>query len=157
MNKREIILLALVFTTVQLSYGQRDVQFAYSIYFQSETSIMIAESKLPLQELLVMLKENPYSQIKLHGHTNGNPTGSYTRLGENDTVFFKMASSHERTSGRAKNLSYDRELTVKQYLVWKGVAADRIKVKGWGGEKMIYSENSNVAQKNRRVEVEVLE
>ena len=118
---------------------------------------MIADSKLPLQELWDMLKENPYTHIKLHGHTNGNPKGSYTRLGANDTVFFKMASSHERTSGRAKTLSYDRALTVKQYLVWKGVAADRIKVKGWGGEKMIYSENSNVAQKNRRVEVEVLE
>ena len=156
MYKQGVILLTLLFAATQVSFGQEESLSSYSVYFHSETSILMAESEEQLQELLQMLNENPNTRIKLHGHTNGDPSGSYTRLGENDTVFFKLASSHELTSGSAKNLSYDRALTVKLYLVWKGIAPDRIKVKGWGGKKQLYAESSRFVQKNRRVEVEVL-
>ena len=115
------------------------------------------DSKEQLHELFATLNETPGLRIKLHGHTNGNPSGTYTRLAEDDTVFFKLTSMHEETSGSAKKLSYDRALTVKQYLVWKGIATDRIEVKGWGGKTQIYAESSRFAQKNRRVEVEILD
>ena len=134
-----------------------DVQTLYSVYFQSESTIMRESSKLQLNELWQMLDENPNSRIKLHGHTNGKASGSYTRLAENDTVFFRASKTHEVTSGSAKKLSHDRALAVKQYLVWKGIAADRIEVKGWGGKKQIYDANSRAAQRNIRVEVELLE
>lgn len=157
MNKPGVFLLALIITSARVSFGQVDSLPLYTVYFQSETSIMMEDSKWQLQELITMLQEKPNTRIKLHGHTNGDPKGSYTRLGENDTIFFKLASSHELTSGSAKGLSYDRALTVKQYLVWQGIAADRIKLKAWGGKKQLYDENSRFVQKNRRVEVEVLE
>jgi outer membrane protein OmpA-like peptidoglycan-associated protein len=64
---------------------------------------------------------------------------------------------HESTSGSAKKLSYDRANTVKQYLVYKGIGEERIEVKGWGGKKMIYDENSVASKRNIRVEVEVTE
>ena len=134
-----------------------DVQILFNVYFQSESAIMRPVSKLQLQELWDMLDENPKYRIKLHGHTNGNASGEYTRLGENDTIFFQTSSKHELTSGSAKKLSADRALTVKQYLIARGIAADRIDIKGWGGKKQIYDKNSRAAPRNIRVEVEVME
>ncbi|RLD19103.1 MAG: hypothetical protein DRI71_12375 [Bacteroidetes bacterium] len=134
-----------------------DIQTLYNVYFQSEAAIMREESKFQLEELWQMMDENPNTRIKLHGHTNGNASGSYTRLGENDTKFFKKSELHEITSGSAKKLSFDRALTVKQYLIWKGVDEDRIEVKGWGGKKQIYDMHSRASQRNIRVEVEILE
>jgi outer membrane protein OmpA-like peptidoglycan-associated protein len=134
-----------------------DVQILYDVYFRSETAIMRKDSKFQLGELWAMLKENPKTRIVLHGHTNGNASGSYTRLAENDTIFFRMSKIHENVSGSAKKLSYDRAMVVKRYLVWKGIDDTRMEVKGWGGKKQIYDENSRAAQRNIRVEVEILE
>jgi outer membrane protein OmpA-like peptidoglycan-associated protein len=156
-NKIGALLLILTLIYNHVSLAQEDENTIYTVYFQSETSIMMETSKTIVEDLWQMMDQNPTTYIRLHGHTNGKPSGSYTRLGVHDTIFFKRANSHEVTSGSAKTLSYDRALTVKQYLVWKGIAADRIKVKGWGDKKQLYGENSRVAQKNRRVEVEVLE
>ena len=156
-NKISTLLLILTVIASHGSLAQEEENAVYTIYFQSETSIMMETSKKIVEDLWQMMDENPTAYVRLHGHTNGKPSGSYTRLGVHDTLFFKKANFHELTSGSAKTLSYDRALTVKQYLVWKGIAADRIKVKGWGGKKQLYGENSRVAQKNRRVEVEVLE
>jgi outer membrane protein OmpA-like peptidoglycan-associated protein len=118
---------------------------------------MRPESQFQLNELLNMLEEDSGYRIKLHGHTNGSASGDYVRLAENDTLFFKMSRIHERTRGSAKDLSYDRAMTVKLYLVSKGIAENRIEVIGWGGKKMIYDQHSKAAKRNIRVEVEVLD
>ena len=104
-----------------------------------------------------MLEVDPNYRIMLHGHTNGSAGGSYYRLAEGDTAYFSMNKKHEKTSGSAKKLSYDRANTVIQYLVYRGIADNRIEVKGWGGKKMLYDENSVASKRNIRVEVEVLQ
>ena len=147
--------LILFFDMHRLRRG--DVQILFNVYFQSESTIMRPVSKLQLQELWDMLDENSKYRIRLHGHTNGNASGEYTRLGENDTIFFQTSSKHELTNGSAKKLSTDRALTVKKYLMSRGIAADRIDIKGWGGKKQIYDKNSRAALRNIRVEVEVME
>ena len=147
--------LILFFDMHRLRRG--DVQILFNVYFQSESTIMRPVSKLQLQELLDMLDENPKYRIRLHGHTNGNASGEYTRLGENDTIFFQPSGKHEVTNGSAKKLSADRALTVKKYLISRGIAADRIDIKGWGGKKQIYDKISRAAPRNIRVEVEVME
>lgn len=134
-----------------------DTQTLYHVFFISDATIMKPTSKAELQDLLALLRENPDYRIRLHGHTNGTAPGSYTRLAEGDTVFFRMTKHHQRFSGSAKKLSYDRANTVKQYLIAHGITADRIEIKGWGGKKMLYDENSDAAQRNIRVEVEVLD
>ena len=134
-----------------------DVQTLYNVYFIPDASLVRPESKYELDELLGMLMENPTMKIALHGHTNGSSGGPYYRLSEGDTLYFSMNRKHERTSGSAKKLSYDRANTVKQYLVHNGIADERIEVKGWGGKKMIYDENSVASKRNIRVEVEVTE
>ena len=132
-----------------------DIQTLLNVYYYPNSSIMRPVSKLQLHELLDMMVSNPSMKIKLHGHTNSNSRGAYTRLAENDTTFFKMTNTHEETNGSAKNLSYDRANTLKEYLGHHGVSGDRIEVTGWGGKKMIYDENSVAATRNIRVEVEV--
>jgi len=133
-----------------------DVQALYNVYFFNESAIMLSQSEFQLAELLSMLEENKGYRIKLHGHTNGSASGTYSRLADNDTVFFKMSPQHEQTSGSAKDLSFDRANTVRQYLIAQGVTEDRIEVKGWGGKKMIHDENSKAARRNIRVEVEII-
>ncbi len=146
--------LVLYFEMHRLRKG--DIQTLYNVYFFNQSSIMRPESKFQLEELLAMLKENPKYRIMLHGHTNGKAPGEYIRLAENDTLFFKMSPVHERTNGSAKALSYDRAQTVRQFLISRGIAPERIEVKGWGGKHMLYDENSPAARRNIRVEVEVL-
>ncbi|GEM_PF-2552149 len=146
--------LMLTFEMQRLRRG--DVQTLYHVFFISDAAIMKPVSRAELNDVVKMMKEFPEYRIRLHGHTNGSAPGSYTRLAEGDTVFFKMSRSHEAVNGSAKQLSYDRANAVKQYLVSQGIAADRIEVKGWGGKKMLYDENSAGAQRNIRVEVEVL-
>ena len=118
---------------------------------------MKESSKAQLMELLAMMNENPNLKIRLHGHTNGNSRGEYYRLIENDTVFFALNRQHEKTSGSAKQLSFDRANTIKRYLVHHGVSEARVEVKGWGGRKMIYDKMSKANIRNIRVEVEVIE
>jgi len=146
--------LILFFEMQRLRPG--DVQTLFNVYFFNESSIMHPDSKFQLEELLAMMQENPDYRIKLHGHTNGSAGGNYTRLAADDTIFFKMTSNHERTNGKASALSYDRALTVKQYLIAHGINEERMEVKGWGGKKMIYDKNSTFAKRNIRVEVEIL-
>lgn len=145
--------LALFFEMHKLRKG--DVQILFNVYFMSESAIMQPVSKLQLEELKAMMDNDPKYRIKLHGHTNGSASGKYTRLGENDTIFFQTSSKHELTSGSAKKLSHDRANTVKKYLIARGIAADRIEIKGWGGKKQIYDKHSRAAQRNIRVAVEV--
>ena len=59
--------------------------------------------------------------------------------------------------GSAKRLSEERARIIEQYLLRQGIPADRMQVKAWGGKRPIYEKNSNQAQSNVRVEIEILE
>ena len=147
--------LLLLFDMHRMRRG--DIQTLYNVYFIPDAALMKESSKAQLMELLAMMNENPNLKIRLHGHTNGNSRGEYYRLIENDTVFFALNRQHEKTSGSAKQLSFDRANTIKRYLVHHGVSEARVEVKGWGGRKMIYDKMSKANIRNIRVEVEVIE
>lgn len=92
------------------------------------------QAQTHLEELVSLLTDNPEISIRLEGHTDnqGNPV-------------------------RLKELSQNRVDAVKQYLVEKGIAANRIETAGLGGEKPI-ARNVNEAgrSQNRRVEFIVI-
>ena len=71
--------------------------------------------------------------------------------------FFSLANDVNDGSGSAKELSKQRALAIKEWLVSQGVAEDRIEIKAWGGGRMIHDKNSVNAKKNVRVDVEILE
>jgi outer membrane protein OmpA-like peptidoglycan-associated protein len=136
-------------------YHKGDIATLYNVYFFNDASVMRPESTYELNSLLQLLQENPRYRIRLHGHTNGNYHGKMITMGP-DKNFFSLDGS-KQGMGSAKDLSYNRASIIKDYLVSKGVADSRIELKAWGGKRPIYDKRGPNAQKNVRVEVEILE
>lgn len=106
-----------------------------ALTFQQRSSIISPESYPELNSVAKMLHDNPNMVIQLEGHTD--------------------------TRGDAKlnqKLSEDRVDAVRDYLITKGVAKSRIKLKAYGGSMPLSKENTEEAHRlNRRVEVRILE
>lgn len=86
-----------------------------------------------LDQIAKFLNENPEVIIRISGHTDnaGDP-------------------------GLNKALSLDRATSVRDYLVEKGVAFERLRISGWGGTRPIASNATEAGRsKNRRVEITV--
>lgn len=95
---------------------------------------ILPESFTELDNLVKMLNNTPNMIIRLEGHTDyvGNPTANL-------------------------NLSQMRVDEVKKYMVDKGVAAERIETKAFGGSQpLVRSNSSSERAVNRRVEVRIL-
>lgn len=136
-------------------YHKGDISTLYNVYFFNDAALMRGESKYELNSLLQMMQENPKYKIRLHGHTNGNYHGKILSAGP-DKNFFSLDGSVQSV-GSAKDLSFNRANVIKEYLVANGIDATRMEVKAWGGKRPIYDKHSVNAQKNVRVEVEILE
>lgn len=106
-----------------------------NLIFAVGTSKISSESHQELDEVVVMLRDNPSMIIQLEGHTDvkGDPKLNM-------------------------KLSEDRVNAVKNYLVSKGANKNRIKTKAFGGTMPVTRENTEAAHKmNRRVELRVLQ
>lgn len=106
-----------------------------ALIFQQRSSIISAESYPELNTVAEMLHTNPKMVIQLEGHTD--------------------------TRGDAKmnlKLSQQRVDAVRDYLLKRGVAKNKVKTKAFGGTMPISLEKSEEAHKlNRRVEARILE
>lgn len=136
-------------------YQKGDIATLYNVYFYNDASLMRPESKFELNNLLQLMQENPKYKIRLHGHTNGNYHGKIISMGA-DKNFFSLDGSVQSV-GSAKDLSGNRAKIIKDYLVANGIDETRMEVKAWGGKRPIFDKHSVNAQKNVRVEVEILE
>lgn len=138
-----------------IRYRKGETTPLYNVYFLNDASIMRSESQYELNNLLEMMQENPRYRIRLHGHTNGNYQGKIITLGP-DKNFFSLEGAKQGI-GSARDLSYGRAEIIKEYLISKGIAADRMEIKAWGGKRPIYDKHSANARQNVRVEVEILQ
>lgn len=138
-------------------YRKGDVIVMYNVYFFKDAAIMKPGSVYELNSLLDMLRENENLMVKIHGHTNGNSVGKIIHLDTEDKDYFDIGGEHRESTGSAKKLSLYRAYTIQQWLVGQGVSEKRMEIKGWGGKKMIYDKFSTQADKNVRVEIEILE
>jgi len=141
------------FGLVRLEKG--DIAVMYNVYFFKDAAIMRPESKYEINNLLEMMNENPAYKILIHGHTNGNSAGTIITMGETKNYF--SLSDTKEGRGSAKKLSEERAVVIKEYLVNQGIAADRMEIKAWGGNRPLYDKNHSLAQSNVRVEIEILE
>jgi outer membrane protein OmpA-like peptidoglycan-associated protein len=104
---------------------------------------LILKSAVPvLQKLLKTLSDNPNIKIEIQGHvccTNDSDGLDY------DT--------------RKKNLSEARAKAIYDYLITKGISADRLSYKGFGHArpKELIEDSPEKEQANRRVEIMILE
>jgi outer membrane protein OmpA-like peptidoglycan-associated protein len=100
-----------------------------------ERATAIFNDTTGISELVEFMTENQSIRIELSGHTDtaGDATLNY-------------------------RLSQERADAVKLYLIRQNIEADRIETKAYGGTKPI-SENTNESsrQKNRRVEMRIIE
>jgi outer membrane protein OmpA-like peptidoglycan-associated protein len=122
--------------------------------FLKNASIMTPASVDELEELVALMAENPGYHIRIHGHTNGGEKRDVITLGSS-TDLFAIDKGNKRYRTSAKELSKHRAETVKMYLVQKGIAQNRIQVKGDGGSQMIHGKGSLLSGSNDRVEVEI--
>jgi len=105
------------------------------LIFEAGNAKIASSSFTELDEVAVMLKNNPRMIIQLEGHTD-------TRGNANANV----------------KLSQDRVNAVKTYLISKGGSNKKIKTKAFGGAQPLSHEDTEEAHAmNRRVELRILQ
>ena len=129
----------------------------FNVYFYTDAAIMKPESIFELNNLLSMVKENEKLMIRIHGHTNGNSAGKIISLKENDDNFFQVTNNNIKGFGSAKELSKRRAEVIQRWLINNGINKSRMEIKAWGGKKMIYKKHDKMAERNVRVEIEILQ
>ena len=108
--------------------------FSKSVLFDTSKATIKAESTAKLDEIVKVMNEYSNANFKLEGHTDS-------------------------TGNAAKNLqlSKDRAAAVKDYLIAKGISADRLSSEGYGITKPIASNKTVEGRaQNRRVEIIVV-
>ncbi len=108
-----------------------------NILFVGNETTLLKESFSAVYGLVDMLKNNPNLKIEIQGHVNENPAN-------------KEAATFKLSENRAKRI-YD-------YLISKGIAANRLSWKGFGGELPVYKEyqDETYCKYNRRVVIKVI-
>lgn len=144
--------LVIPFELVRLQKG--DIAIMYNVFFFKDAAVMRPESRYEVNNLLDLLVENPTYNIVIHGHTNGNATGKIIRM--NTPGNFYSLSGTTQGFGSAKQLSEERAMVIREFLVSSGISPERMQVKAWGGKKPIHDKHSVRAQENVRVEIEIL-
>ncbi|PZX13064.1 WD40 repeat protein [Breznakibacter xylanolyticus] len=106
-----------------------------NILFNSGKSTLKPSSFAELDKFANLLLENPKVRIEISGHTDN--VGS--------------AASN-------KKLSKERALTVRNYIIKKGITQDRLEYEGYGLEQPIADNKTEAGRaENRRVEIKILD
>ncbi|MCK9617030.1 MAG: OmpA family protein [Lentimicrobiaceae bacterium] len=107
------------------------LSIAKSVYFDTGKNILKKESKMKLNELVTILKNNPNLKITVEGHTDN--------VGKDE---MNMKLSQKRTN------------IVVKYLVDKGIDKSRLTSQGYGETKPVADNKTRDGRaKNRRVEL----
>jgi outer membrane protein OmpA-like peptidoglycan-associated protein len=125
-----------------------------NVHFFRNASILRPASKNELDQLVILLKENPRYKIRIHGHCNGTQDRESYLMGTSTDFFAMDPKTNKKTTISAKDLSEARAESVKSYLVKQGIDPERIATKAEGGKIPIYPESGTLAQYNDRIEVE---
>ncbi|MBI2270832.1 MAG: OmpA family protein [Bacteroidetes bacterium] len=122
-----------------------------NIYFHPNTPVIKNESNKELEKLYVFMRNNPNAIISIEGHTNSN-----RRIGRESRR--EQIGGKWAFHGSAKKLSRFRADEVRAYLTRKTIEPERIKTKGWGGDRELYPGANTLQEssKNMRVEVVIL-
>jgi outer membrane protein OmpA-like peptidoglycan-associated protein len=104
-----------------------------AVEFSTGTADLSGESQTTLDNIVRIMNENPHLKFEVGGHTDDR--GAYE---------FNM------------NLSEKRAAAVRNYLVEKGIDADRLTAEGYGpNHPLVDNDTAANRQKNRRVELKV--
>ena len=115
-----------------------------NILFFGDQARILPESLPSLDMLLRTMNENPHMVIEIEGHVNCPSTMSSCETAQ-------MQQSNQR-------LSEERAKAVMQYLISKGMAANRLSAVGYGATRQLFPHANSETQmrQNRRVEIRIL-
>ena len=109
-------------------------QFATPVYFDYDMSNIRDDQRATLEAKLPIFAANPDMRIRVAGHTDNRGSDEYNLA-----------------------LGQRRAAEVKQYLIARGIAADRIDVVSFGEERpAVALDNEDAWGKNRRGEFEII-
>lgn len=104
------------------------------ISFENDAAILTAESRTILDDVANSLKSQPNVRVEIGGHTDSVGNDSYNHM-----------------------LSQERAEAVRQYLIARGVEADRLIAMGYGEFKPLASNDTPEGrEQNRRVEFKLI-
>ncbi|MBN2890888.1 MAG: PorP/SprF family type IX secretion system membrane protein [Bacteroidales bacterium] len=104
-----------------------------NIFFDTGKSDLRTESYTEINRLIFVMVQNPTLNVKISGHTDNTGTDVFNL-----------------------QLSKDRAQSVVNYMVSKGIKADRLKAEGYGSSRPIDTNATDEGkQNNRRVEAEI--
>lgn len=129
---------------INLGKMKKGESIALSIYFAAGRHMFRTGAKEVLETLHQSLTDNPSVRIKIEGHVCCTPVEDVD--GEDlDTHTF--------------DLSVNRAKAVRDYLIERGIAANRLEYEGFGGKRPVVTpeRTEDDAMRNRRVEVRVIE
>ena len=122
-------------TRIFLEKLQGKIILAEKIIFEMGTAKILPISYSIIEELAEFLKRHPNLRIRIESHTD--PIG---------------------TPEQELKLTEDRSSAVKEFLVSKGISANRLETKGYGSQRPVASNDTPEGRsRNRRVEFIVLE
>ncbi|MDG1481232.1 MAG: OmpA family protein [Myxococcota bacterium] len=128
--------LSVVLEVARAVISLEKIEILEKVFFDTNKISIKPESFSLLDEIAVLLIENPaITLIRVDGHTDARGAASANR-----------------------RLSQGRANSVQQYLIDKGVAADRLTSAGYGEDVPIETGNNEAAwEQNRRVEFVIVE
>lgn len=104
------------------------------VYFDTDKSRIEPDFAARLDRVAAVMRDNPSLRVEVQGHTDNVGRAGYNR-----------------------KLSEARAASVRRYLVDKGVAAERLTVRGYGYERPAASNDTDAGRaRNRRVELRPL-
>lgn len=105
-----------------------------NVFFDYNKATLKPESFIELDRVVKLMNENPSMRIELSGHTDNRGTEEYNQ-----------------------KLSEDRAKSCVDYLISKGIKADRLEYKGYGESNPIDSRNNEEGwANNRRTEFKII-
>lgn len=116
----------------KLDLGERFV--LRNIYFDFDKSELKPESKADLENLIILLSDNPSIRIEIGGYTDSKGEKEYNR-----------------------NLSQKRAEAVLNYLVSRGISKKRLVAKGYGEGSSVGNGQVNQEGINRRTEFVIID
>jgi OOP family OmpA-OmpF porin len=106
-----------------------------NLLFESGSDVIVSSSFSSLNDLATVLSNNPSYKLYLEGHTDN--------VGDDEANL---------------DLSKRRAISVKNYLITKGVSADRLSTDGFGETRPVDSNDIPEGRtKNRRVEMHIIQ
>ena len=119
----------------KVAITQQEIQIRETIKFKPNKAVILIDSYSVLDEVAVVMKSNPEYKIAIEGHTDSDGAAVANR-----------------------NLSQSRAEAVREYLMSRGIAGDRMRAIGYGEDRPITDNNSPEGKaKNRRVAFKILD